>query len=213
MRPFFACFALAVTALPAGIAVVNAGDAPTVLVFVRDGSRDLELMLTKEVGVMQAMLESAGFAVDVATATGQPMVADTVTLTPTVALKDVEISAYAGVVLPCMAPAPGFTLPDEVDALMRQAVSLGLPIAASRGSVVTLATAGGLADRRYAFASPVDVARRPEFSGGDYQGIGVVRDGNISTAGICPLAARELGEPDGTVELMHTFIESLSDRG
>ena len=141
------------------------------------------------------------------------MVADTITIAPTVSLDDVDISGYAGVVLPCMAPARGFGVPDDVDDIMQQAVKLGMPIAASRGSVETLAQAGGLVGRRYAFASAVDPEKRPEFLGGDFQGIGVVRDGNISTAGICPLASKSLGEPDGTTDLMLAFIESLSERG
>ncbi len=212
MRLLIACLLLAITGSLSGVAVVNAADAPRVFMFVRDGSRDLELMLTKEVGVMRAMLEAAGYEVDVATADGRSLSTAMTTLTPTVALAEVDIFDYAGVVLPCMAPAPGNPVPPEVDSIMEQAVSLGLPIAASRGSVATLARAGGIADRRYAFARSVDVEERPEFSGGDYRGIGVVRDGNISTAGICPLASRELGEADGTVELMRAFIESLAER-
>ena len=31
--------------------------------------------------------------------------------------------------------------------------------------------------------------------------------------GICPLASRSLGEPDGTVELMNHFIASLRESG
>ncbi|MDJ0917766.1 MAG: DJ-1/PfpI family protein [Woeseiaceae bacterium] len=211
MRTLIASLLLAAIALPAGIA--KADDKAAVFMFVRDGSRDLELMLSREVGVMRQMLEDAGYTVDIATASGEPMVAESVTLTPTVRLEDVEIAAYAGVVLPCMAPAPGMPVPADVDRIMVEAVTTGLPIAASRGSVATLAKAGGVADRQYAYASPVDVAKRPDFAGGDFQGTGVIRDGNISTAGICPLAARELGEPDGTVELMQQFIASLTERG
>ena len=77
---------------------------------------------------------------------------------------------------------------------------------------MTLARAGGIEGRRYAFASAVDIGERPEFLGGKYEGIGVVRDGTISTAGICPLAARSLGEADGTHDLMINFIASLDER-
>ena len=211
MRSVLACLILATVALPAGAPVAQ-DDGNAVFMFVRDGSRDLELMLTDEVGVMTQMLERAGYRVDIATASGEPLAAETVTLEPTVRLAEVDVAAYAGVVLPCMAPARGFGVPDEVEALVARAVDLGLPIAASRGSVETLAKAGGIVDRRYAFASPVDVGERPEFLGGRYQGTGVVRDGNVSTAGICPLAARSLGEPDGTADLMRTFIASLDER-
>ena len=211
MRSVLACLVLAATGLPAGIAAAQDDGDAAVFMFVRDGSRDLDLMLTEEVGLMRTMLARAGYRVDVATASGAPMVAETVTLEPTVRLDDVDVSAYAGVVLPCMAPARGHGVPEEVEAIVQKAVELGLPIAASRGSVETLAKAGGIFDRRYAFASAVDVEARPEFRGGRYQGIGVVRDGNISTAGICPLASRSLGEPDGTEDLMRVFIASLED--
>jgi len=210
MRLALASLLLAVVALPT---TVHAQDSGTVFMFVRDGSRDLDLMLTQEVGVMRQMLRDAGFTVDIATSSGEPMVGDTFSLTPTIALDDVELDRYVGVVLPCMAPARGFGVPESVEDLTRQAVERGLPIAASRGSVETLAAAGGLTDRQYAFAGAVDVSERPEFAGGDFRGIGVVRDGTISTAGICPLASRSLGEPDGTVELMTQFIASLNERG
>lgn len=43
---------------------VRAGDGPQVLLILREGSFfDIELMLTKEVGVMISMLEEAGFEV------------------------------------------------------------------------------------------------------------------------------------------------------
>ena len=211
MRQQLRAIILSMAALFAtGIALADS--AGSVFMFVRDGSRDLDLMLREEVGVMTQMLEEAGYRVDIATASGEAMVASSTTLTPTVTLDEVDLGSYAGVVLPCMAPARGFEVPDEVTALTRQAVELGLPIAASRGSVETLAQAGGLVDRRYAFASAVDVNERPEFLGGSFQGIGVIRDENISTAGICPLAARSLGETDGTADLMVNFIASLNDR-
>ena len=213
MRLAFASLLLAVAALPTMPLAVHADEAGTVFMFVRDGSRDLDLMLTQEVGVMRQMLRDAGYDVDIATASGEPMVGDTFSLTPTVRLEDVDLSDYLGGVLPCMAPARGYGVPEDLEDLARQAVELDMPIAASRGSVETLAQAGALVDRKYAFASAVDVAERPEFAGGDFQGIGVVRDGNVSTAGICPLASRSLGEPDGTVDLMNNFIASLGERG
>ena len=203
MRRLLSAIILSLAAL-FSTSVAMADSAGTVFMFVRDGSRDLDLMLREEVGVMTRMLEEAGYRVDIATASGEAMVAGSTTLTPTVTLDKVDLSSYAGVVLPCMAPARGFEVPDEVTALTRQAVELGLPIAASRGSVETLAqAAGGLVDRRYAFASAVDVSERPAFAGGDFPGHRRRSATATSrTAGICPLAARSLGEADGTVDLM-----------
>jgi len=181
--------------------------------FVTEGSRDLDLMLEQEVGVMRRMLEEAGYRVDIATTGDAPLVGEQFALEPTVALADVEVGRYAGVVLPCMAPAPGTATPAAVDEIVRKALAAGKPVAASRGSVATLARAGGLAGRDFAYASPVDPARRPEFAGGRYQGTGTVRAGQVSTTGICPLAARETGAADGTASLMENFIGSLADSG
>jgi putative intracellular protease/amidase len=91
-------------------------------------------------------------------------------------------------------------------------VAQGKPILAARGSVAVLAQAGGLEGRKYAFASEVDVKKQPEFSSGHYQGTGVVRDGNVSTSGVCPLSARTSPVPDGTEEVTRKFIESLKAR-
>lgn len=187
-------------------------DTPRVFLYVRDGSRDLDRMLVQEVGVMQQMLEDAGYRVDIATPGDRPLVTDARSLEPGVKLADVDIADYAGLVLPCMAPARGFDMPERVDKLVAEAIELGLPVAASRGSVESLANAGALVGRKYAYAGPVSVAERPEFRGGSFVGTGVVRDGSVSTAGICPLAARSTGEPDGTFELMNAFIASLDER-
>ena len=83
---------------------LQADEAGRIFMFVRDGSRDLDLMLTEEVNVMRRMLEDAGYRVDVATSNGQPMAGDSLILEPDVALDDVDLSAYDGIVLPCMAP-------------------------------------------------------------------------------------------------------------
>jgi len=204
---------IAAALLPSSSGIAYADDSQRVFMYVRDGSRDLNLMLTEEVGVMRKMLEDAGYVVDIATPADEPMVAETVTLAPTVKLDEVDIANYAGVILPCMAPAAGHSVPAQVDAIAEQAVALGKPFAASRGSVVTLARAGGITDREYAFAAAVDSVERPEFAGGTFLGTGVVRDGNINTAGICPLASRSLDLPDGTVGLTQSFIRSLRDSG
>jgi hypothetical protein len=213
MRHLIVCFFVALVLQPAAVVVANAEDSPKVFMFVRDGSRDLELMLSQEVGVMTRMIEDAGYSVDIATTSGEPMTIGTITLTPTISLADVEVNDYVGVILPCMAPERGSTMPAKVATIIEQAVLQGKPIAASRGSVVELAMAGGIDDRQYAFAAAVDVDKRPEFARGTFLGTGVVRDTNISTSGICPLAARSLDLPDGTVGLTQSFIESLSEAG
>ena len=196
-------------------ALLNAEPQPRVFMYVTDGSRDLDLMLREEVGVMRAMLEDAGFTVDIATSQGQKMVGSISTLEPTIALAEVDVADYAGVILPCMAPAAGeANWPDSVRKILHDAVALDKPIAASRGSVYQLANTGVLNDRRFtAFKNADDATRYPAFAGATFAGTGVLRVGNVSTAGICPLAARSLNEPDGTVELTRNFIASLTEAG
>jgi len=182
-----------------------------IFMFVRNGSRALDLMLTKEVAVMKNLLESAGYGVDIATASDEPMVGETTSLTPTVKLAEVDMANYVGIVLPCMGPAAGYPMPEKVAALVAQAVMLGLPVAASRGSIGTLTKAGGINYRKYSFATKVDSDQRPEFVGGAFMGTGVVRDAHIITSAICPMAASELNMTDGTEVLTQAFIEASAD--
>ena len=191
------------------LASISAQDSARVLMVLQD-SRDLEFMLTEEVDVMKAMIEQAGYNVDIATVTGTTMKAGTASLEPDLKLSDVDASSYAGFILPCTAPVPGTPVPPVAIAVVEQAVASGKPIAASRLSVAIVASAGGLVGKDYTFASEVDMTERPEFKGGTYKGTGVTRDSNVSTAGICPLAARSLGQPDGTEDLTRAFIESLN---
>lgn len=204
-------FAIAAVALM-GANPAYAQDEQRIFMYVKEGARDLELSLREEVGVMRQMLEDAGYIVDVATTGDREMTAETVSLAPTIRLENVDIDNYVGVILPCMAPGPGApSTPAEVSALLELAVARDLPIAASRGAVIQLAQAGGVNGKDYAFRGPVDVSERPEFAGGNYLGIGVVRDGNVSTAGICPVTAKALNEVDGTAELTQQFIATLAE--
>jgi putative intracellular protease/amidase len=205
-------FGLAATlSLPMASAVLAEGE-PRVLMFVRDGSRDLDLMLSDEVLVMKGILEESGFEVVVATESGEPMKAGSTTLVADLKVADADLSDFAGLALPCMAPAEGYPVSAEAMALVKAAVADAKPILAARGSVAVVAKAGGLDGKKYAFASEVDVKERPEFAGGSYQGMGVVRDGNVSTSGVCPLAAKGSGLPDGTEEVTRRFVESLHEK-
>ena len=191
------------------MAVPVVAEDTTVLMFVRDGARDLELMLDRETGVMKQMLEDAGIRVVVATASGEPMRAGDFVLEADLKIADAKASDYDGFILPCMAPAPGFPVPDDVIALIEEAYKSGKPIAASRGSVAILGQAGALDGKKYSYAQEVDVNERPEFKGGTYEGTGYSQDGKITTVGICPLASRSLKLPDGTQDLTKGFIASL----
>jgi putative intracellular protease/amidase len=176
--------------------------APKVLLYVRLGSADAELMVTKELGVMMSMLEEAGLRVAVATPAGVLIKSASTIVEPDLKLEEVKVSRYAGFLLPCMAAgAPGIIEREAVE-MVKEAVAQGKPVAAQYGSIFTLARAGLLAGRRYAF-------ERPAFPEGIYGGTGVVQDGLVITSGTCPYKARETGRADGTPELTRMFIAAV----
>jgi len=177
-----------------------------VLLLLREGSHDVEFMLTREVGVMLEMLEAAGLAVVVASASGRTMGRHTVKLKPDMKLAEVRVADYAGIILPSM--AVGLTVPAQpkITEIVRKAAAGDSVVAAQHGSVVVLQRAGVLKKKKYAF-------ERRVFSEGVYAGTGVVRDGNLITSGTCPYLARETGRPDGTVELIRLVIESIAREG
>jgi putative intracellular protease/amidase len=186
-----------------------------VLLIAQEQSYDMELMLTKEVGVMVSMLEKAGFKVVVASASGQPIVGGIRTLWPDLKLADVKVDDYVGFIFPCMGvpfppelPPEAFRakLPPEAFGVAKEAVALGKPVAAQVSGVVTLGTAGVLEGKQFA----VSPRTRPLVPGGVYKGYGVVQDGNIITSGTCPFLAKLWGRPDGTLELTQKLIDSLA---
>jgi|APGre2960657505_1045072.scaffolds.fasta_scaffold00375_4 protease I len=187
-------------------------DAEKVLMLVRDGSRDLELMVHDEVLVMKQMLEAAGFVVEVATVDGKDLIVDGVTLQVDHVVADLSMDTYAGLLLPCMGPAAGATVEAKVVELVKAADAAGKPIAASRSSVEFLAEAGVLEGHNYAFASAVNAEARPSFAGATFSGTGTVEDGHLTTNGICPISTTaEL--PDGTRDLMQSLIKNLQAGG
>ncbi len=213
----FIVSALFVIAIVSMLGPLNAaGKDQKVLLIIRDGeSQDLELMLTKEVGIMKDKLEQADFQVQVATSSGVPLVAGKARVQPDLKFADVKAADFAGIILPCMAigsveePVP----PNPITvALVKEAVAAGKPVAAQLGGVETLAKAGVLSQKRYAYFSEEWVEATPVLEGGTYSGSGVVRDGNIVTSGICPLMAKTQGLQDGTEELTAEFIAALSGK-
>jgi putative intracellular protease/amidase len=185
-----------------------AGQEKRVLMILKDGpSLDMEYMLTEEVAVMRSILEGAGFGVVTASPSGQPLGAGGTTLTPDMRLAEVDMADYEGVILPCLAvEEEQSTL--EAEALVRAALFSGKPVAAQTGSVVTLARAGLLQGKKFAYVGEW-VADVPEFDGMEPSGHGIVRDGKLITSGVCPYAARELGLEDGTQALAGEFISVL----
>jgi putative intracellular protease/amidase len=187
--------------------------AKALLIVPEDSSADLEYMLTMEVGVMQNLLEEAGIDVDVATASGEPLVAEVTTLTPDLKFSDVNVTDYAGIVMPCLATADtARALPPELAAIIREAMTDGKPVAAQTGGIIALADVGVLSGKKYAYVEEW-VATIPQFEDAIYSGNGIVQDGNIITSGVCPYAARMLDLPDGTTGLIEALIAQISGEG
>jgi putative intracellular protease/amidase len=199
--------------LSATLLVSCAKDNPKVLLFITDGSRDLELMLTKEVIVMNEMLEQSNFEVVITTLSGETVSVDSVVIEPDLKLGDVNIADYSGFIFPCMAPPWDkiHDLNEEVVEFVKKLSKEGKPMAAQTLSVADFAKAGVLIDKKYAFTSDPDLNEYPEFDGGIYSGEGVIQDGNIITSGTCPWKTREYGKPDGTRRLTQLFINAIKE--
>jgi putative intracellular protease/amidase len=179
-------------------------------------------MLKMEVGVMISLLKNAGFEVDIATTSGQPILGCTekIEIEKVMLLSGLKLENYAGVIMPCMAvgsfPGPPVSL--ETVAIVKKALSEGKPVAASTFSVIILAEAGVLKGKKYAFSrDPLKTEKRwGKFGGTDqrfidaiYSGPGVIQDGNIITSGACPWMQRGAGFEDKTVQLTQTFIKAI----
>jgi putative intracellular protease/amidase len=173
-----------------------------VLLMPREGSADIELMVTKELMVMIKMLKEAGYEPVVATEHRESFVSEKGTVKATLALAKVRVPDYAAVVMACMAAGEPGPVPEAAVKIVTDAAAAGKPIAAQAGSLFILSRAGLLKGRKYAY-------NYEHFSEGTYGGAGVVQDGLIITSGLCPYAARPSGKPDGTAELMQRLIETL----
>jgi protease I len=191
-----------------------AQNPPKVLLFMRNAqtSGDLEYMLKKEVGVMKDRLEKSGYKVIVATLDGASVTAGSTTVKADIKLADAKVAEYAGFVLPCLA-VPSYPAPPEVSpeaiALVKKAVSAGKPVAAQTGSLWTLAEAGVLKGKKYAYAME---EKNPYFAGATFAGTGVVRDGLILTSGICPYMALKSKDKDGTEQLAVALANAMNGK-
>ena len=191
-----------------------AQNTPKVLLFMRNakGAGDLEFMLKKEVGVMKDTLERSGYKVIVATLDGSSFTAGSTTVKADIKLADAKIAEYAGFILPCLS-VPSYPAPPEVSpgaiALIKNAVSAGKPVAAQTGSLWTLAEAGLLKGKKYAYAFE---EKSPYFEGATFAGTGVVRDGLILTSGYCPFMALKMNVKDGTEQLALAFAEAMKEK-
>lgn len=193
---------------------VHAQDSPKVLLFMRNAQKsdDLEYMLKKEVGVMKDTLEKSGYKVVVATLDGSAFTAKSTTVKADIKLTDAKIAEYAGFILPCLGvpsyPAPPEVSPDAI-ALVKNAISAGKPVAAQTGSLWTLAEAGVLKGKKYAYAFE---EKNQYFTGATFAGTGVVTDGLILTSGYCPFMALKMNVKDGTEQLAVALVEAMKEK-
>ena len=128
-----------------------------------------------------------------------------------IGLAAVEIDDYAGFMLPCLGapsyPAPPYVAP-EAEALVKDAVNAGKSVAAQVGSVWTLAKAGVLKGKKYAYTLN---DRHSYFQEGIWSGDGVVRDGLVMTSGICPYVELKMGGKEHSEELALILAEAMKE--
>ena len=196
------------------ITLAYANDTPKVLLFMRNAqsSGDLEYMLKKEVGVMKDTLERSGYKVVIATLDGSSFSAGSTTVKADIKLAEANVADYAGFILPCLA-VPSYPAPPEVSpeaiALVNGAISAGKPVAAQTGSLWTLAKAGLLKGKKYAYAME---EKHPYFAEATFAGTGVVTDGLIITSGICPYMELKAKMKDGTEQVALALVEAMKEK-
>ena len=185
-----------------------------VLMFLREGQfGDLDLMLKMEVGTMTMLLTKAGFQIDVATYSGQPIAGKCEKIEKVMKLSELKLDDYQGIIIPCLNVMKGEFAPEAVPVL-KKALMDGKPVAANNSSVIMLADAGLLKGKKYAFIVDPLKMTKPDlrFTDAIYSGPGVVQDGKIITCGGCPAGERYLGVQNRTLELTKTFIAAISSK-
>jgi hypothetical protein len=197
---------VSVLGLCLALTAVRAEDKPVVLLIARgdapyDGERSLKVAIDMEANTIISKLNALGYGVDVASEDGKDIHAGGSTLKVDTKLADVQIERYAGVIIPCMTTG---TVPQTAVKIVQGVSVRKLPVAAQNSGVLVLASAGLLKGRDYAIG-PEQVP----IQDGVKQGVGVVRDGDILTSGVCPYLAQVAGLTDGTNELVATFAGML----
>lgn len=191
---------------------LHSQESDKVLLFIRDGSGDLNYTLTAEVGVMKQILEQSGFTVVIATVSGEPLSTDSVHITPDLRVCDVIVPEYSGFILPCMhAGASLENVNPHAFIMVREAVLADKPVAVQHASIMTLAISGLLLGKQYTYHAEIDANDFPDFKGSVYRGTGVVRDGNIIISGVCPYLGKLMGIEEGTEELTRSLMDAIRE--
>ncbi len=184
-----------------------------VLLVLAERSYDMDYMLENEISVMVNLLKKAGYEPVLASPTGQ-ILGSNYKITPDMKLSDVKLEEYAGVIFPCMAAMFDSPYYPEPIQIAQKAAALKKPIAAEVHGLFTLSAAGVMNGKQYTLISDLYDSGKVLYNAGlvpygIYKGEGVVQDGNIFTAGVCPFMARETGKPTGTQELIQQFVEYM----
>jgi putative intracellular protease/amidase len=192
--------------------LITSAKTHKVLLFVRDGSPQLEFMLINEVDPMKELLEKSGYKVTIATISGETITAGSAKIKPDTKLSLVNINDYAGFIFPCM--ATGDSINPQAVEFVKTVIEKGKPMAGQLGSVLILAKAGALKGKKFAFTDGKNWNSKmyPEFEDGIFSGTGVVKDENVITSGTCPWMAKMSGKKDCTNELTQGFIAMLNKK-
>jgi putative intracellular protease/amidase len=185
--------------------------AKKVLMFLRDGeSYDLDLMLKMEVGTMTMLLKKAGFQVDVASSSGQPLAGPHEKIEKVMRLSEIKLDDYRGIIIPCLNIRKGTVTPETVG-VIKKALGDGKPVAANMSAITILAGAELLKGKKYAFIDDPLKRKSPDLRYADavYSGRAPVQDGKIITSGGCPATERYLGIQNRTLELTQMFIAAI----
>jgi len=192
-----------------------------VLMIAREGySTDLDLMIKNEVGVMTTLLKEAGFEVDIASTSGQPILGPTQKIEKVLRLSEIKSADYVGIIMPCMAVGmfPGPPVSPQAVAIVKKFLADGKPVAAAANATIVLAEAGVLKGKKYAYATdPLKKTETwprtdPRFEGAIYSGQGVVQDGKIITSGVCPTLEKFGVGKNETDELTQKFIVAIKTK-
>jgi len=191
---------------------------PKILLFVpEENPRYLvsDLALKTEAGAMIEFLEAAGYKVDIATPSGNPIVVGMTSLKPDHKFSEVIADNYVGLILPSVNAHHREPISSEAVKVIRQFVEQDKPIAAQAYGIEWLGEAGLLLDREFSFVSAAVNSYRLKSKIKDgilIDNRPIVKDGNIITSGVSPDISQKFDLHDGTLWLTKALIEEITDR-
>lgn len=186
-----------------------------ILLFVPEEDPDYlvsDLTLKIEAGAMIDILEGAGYKVDVATPSGNPILLGMTSFQPDFKICEVSVDNYVGLILPSVRTRHRESISSEAAEIVRQFAEQGKPIAAQAYGIAWLGDAGVLSGKKFAFvsASVNDFRLKSRLHDGILiDNHRIVKDGNIITSGVCPDISRRFNLPVGTKLLTRRLINEI----